>query len=272
MTDRGHEAPVARPGLGRRAVIRAAAGLAAAVAGLAGRAAAAAAGDRRIVLVDSQGGGQGGQRFAGVYRDGAGPRPEAMAAISALLRDRRTGEVRTIDPALIDILAGLAGRLAGGGSGSAPGTEIAFIVLSGYRSPQTNVLLARTSRWVAVNSLHMQGRAIDIRVAGVTSAALHAAALEHQSGGIGHYPSAGFVHLDTGPVRRWTAPGEWEHPAVRDAARRLRLPPEVQAPGVRTPGLEVSAPRLGGLELGAPAGGAPSLGGQSLGGAPRRWP
>jgi uncharacterized protein YcbK (DUF882 family) len=55
---------------------------------------------------------------------------------------------------------------------------------------------------VAKHSLHMEGRAIDVRLPGVSLADLRDAAVSLKAGGVGYYPSQ-FVHLDTGRVRRW---------------------------------------------------------------------
>ena len=49
----------------------------------------------------------------------------------------------------------------------------------------------------------MQGRAIDIRLSDRRLADLHDAALSMKAGGVGLYSKSGFVHLDTGRVRRW---------------------------------------------------------------------
>jgi uncharacterized protein YcbK (DUF882 family) len=76
-------------------------------------------------------------------------------------------------------------------------------VISGYRSPQTNERLRESGHGVAQRSLHMQGRAIDVRLAGVDCADLSARALDLKRGGVGYYRSSDFVHLDTGPFRTW---------------------------------------------------------------------
>lgn len=78
-------------------------------------------------------------------------------------------------------------------------------VISGYRAPKTNAGLRHASDGVAEHSLHMQGRAIDIRIPGVSHRHLHKAALAMASGGVGYYPKSGFIHIDTGRVRHWTA-------------------------------------------------------------------
>ena len=63
----------------------------------------------------------------------------------------------------------------------------------------------RTTRGggVASHSLHMEGKAIDIRLPGVPLAELRDAALSLQAGGVGYYSREQFVHVDTGRIRRW---------------------------------------------------------------------
>ncbi len=120
--------------------------------------------------------------------------PEGLSTLSSFLRDFRTGDEHAIDPALYDILNDL--RLA-------TGTKSPFQVISAYRSPATNSRLREHSRGVASGSLHLQGRAIDVRLADVGSAVLRDAAVELQRGGVGYYRGPDFVHVDTGRVRRW---------------------------------------------------------------------
>jgi uncharacterized protein YcbK (DUF882 family) len=121
--------------------------------------------------------------------------PYALRRIDRLLRDVRTGDVHPIDPALLDQLHRI-GRMTG--------ARAPFQVISGFRSPRTNDMLRRTGGGgVARRSLHLEGRAIDVRLADVPLATLRDAARELRAGGVGFYPSEGFVHLDTGRVRAW---------------------------------------------------------------------
>ena len=120
--------------------------------------------------------------------------PEGLSTLNSFLKDFRTGDEHPIDPALYDILNDL--RLA-------TGTRSPFHVISGYRSPRTNAMLREHSRGVASGSLHLQGRAIDVRLADVSSVSLRDAAVELQRGGVGYYHGPDFVHVDTGRVRRW---------------------------------------------------------------------
>ncbi len=129
-----------------------------------------------------------------VYRRGDQYVPEALAQVEVLLRDYRTGERHPIDAHLLDILYEVAQSM---------GVDPVFSVISGYRSPQTNSMLHERSAGVASHSLHMEGRAIDVRLTHVNCADLADKALEMQRGGVGYYRQSDFVHLDTGRVRTW---------------------------------------------------------------------
>ena len=124
----------------------------------------------------------------GVYRS------EALAAVETLLRDFRTGERHPIDPHLLDYLTAVARTL---------NAEPSFEVISGYRSPHTNAALRSLGRGVAERSLHMEGRAVDVRMAHIECAQLAAHAQDLQRGGVGYYRESNFVHLDTGSFRTW---------------------------------------------------------------------
>lgn len=121
--------------------------------------------------------------------------PVALRALDHFLRDHYTGDVGRMDPRLYELLQRLRREL---------GSRAAFEIISGYRSPVTNEQLRRTrGGGVARRSLHMEGRAVDVRLPGVPLVDLRDAALALKLGGVGHYPQEGFVHLDTGPFRRW---------------------------------------------------------------------
>jgi len=127
------------------------------------------------------------------YRDG-GYRAAELARVNHLLRDFRTGDVHRIDPAVLDILFDLQ-RLAD--------RDEPFQVVSGYRSPRTNEELREHTSGVAAHSLHIQGRAIDVRLTGFPTHKLHGLALGMRRGGVGLYTRSDFVHLDNGRVRCW---------------------------------------------------------------------
>jgi uncharacterized protein YcbK (DUF882 family) len=130
-----------------------------------------------------------------VYAVGDRYFPDALGTLNRFLRDHYTGDVGLIDPKVFDQLCSVQRLLGAAGS---------FEVISGYRCPATNSLLRATrGGGVASGSLHMQGRAIDVRLPGVALADLRDAALSLHAGGVGFYASEQFVHLDTGAVRRW---------------------------------------------------------------------
>ena len=123
-----------------------------------------------------------------LHRDG-------MREINHVLRDHRSGDIIGMDPKLMDFLYELK---------CAAGCNEPFHIISGYRSPATNAMLrGKSNGGVAKKSWHMQGRAIDIRVPGVKTSELRNLAVELKRGGVGYYASSDFVHIDTGPVRRW---------------------------------------------------------------------
>lgn len=133
------------------------------------------------------------QTITSTYRRGGQYIPAELQKLSTFLVDHKSGDVIAMDPELFDILYHLQRRLG----------ATSFEVLSAYRSPQTNAVLASMSRGVARNSLHTQGQAIDIKVPGFSPYQVREVARELGLGGVGYYPRTGFVHVDTGPVRYW---------------------------------------------------------------------
>lgn len=134
------------------------------------------------------------ERLDVVYCEQGRYLPDALAEVNNLLRDFRTGEVHAIDPRLLDLLFALRETTDPDGH---------YEIISGYRSPVTNATLRDHSTGVAEHSLHMDGKAIDIRVPGFDTARLRRAALALRQGGVGYYPESDFVHVDTGRVRYW---------------------------------------------------------------------
>lgn len=120
--------------------------------------------------------------------------PDALDNINRLLRDHRSNKVAQIDPDLLSLLEKMSHQV---------GAKNPLHVISGYRSPETNQLLADRSDGVAKHSLHLEGKAIDIRVPGRDLATVRTAALRLRGGGVGFYPDSQFVHLDTGRIRSW---------------------------------------------------------------------
>lgn len=119
---------------------------------------------------------------------------EALQKVNYFLRDFRTGDKYPMDPQLLDILYSVQ---------QATGSHGTFEIISGYRSPATNEQLRSKSRGVAKRSLHMQGKAVDIRLTDVSVEAIRRAAIDLKAGGVGIYRRSNFVHLDTGRFRTW---------------------------------------------------------------------
>lgn len=164
-----------------------------------------------------------GERIGVVYRSGGKYVPEAMRKIDYIFRDRHTDEVYPIDPELIDLVAGLRDRMA-----LPPDTEIE--VLSGYRSPETNANIAKTNKYVAKQSYHMKGKAVDIRIPGMVGSVLEHVARSQQRGGVALYPDSGHVHVDTGPVRGWSIKRGQEDGMRRAAAKAQHFHARTSAP------------------------------------------
>jgi uncharacterized protein YcbK (DUF882 family) len=135
-----------------------------------------------------------GERLTVPYFRNGGYVPAALSQLNELLRDFRTEQVHPIDPQLFDRLHGLQQLAA---------CNEPFEIISGYRSPTTNAGLRQHSTGVAEHSLHMQGKAIDIRLPGCRTAHLAALARQQLAGGVGFYRVSDFVHVDTGRVRIW---------------------------------------------------------------------
>ena len=137
------------------------------------------------------------ERLDIVYRRGETYLPEALAKLDHYLRDHRTGEVRHFDPHLFDLLHDLTASLND--------SRGEIDVICGYRTPWSNEFLRTRSAHtgVARHSLHMQAEAIDIRLPGISTAAVRDAALRLHRGGVGYYRDSNFVHVDVGRVRRW---------------------------------------------------------------------
>src|SRR5215469_4232860 len=125
-----------------------------------------------------------GERLDTVYWVNGVYQPGALRAIDVLLRDFRNGEVHPIDRKLLDLLGRLQARL----HSTAP-----IQVISGYRSPETNAMLASYTDGVAAGSLHMEGMAVDIRIPGRSLRSIHRVALQMDAGGVGYYPRSDFV-------------------------------------------------------------------------------
>lgn len=144
---------------------------------------------RRLRLVNAH----TGETFDGTYRDDKGPIARVIQELCVFLRDFHSGVDTEMDVGVIDFLADVLDAV-----GLAKAT-----ILSAYRTPETNAMLARTTFGVAENSQHMYGRALDLCLDTKLAEAMEAARAMRR-GGVGWYPHSGFIHIDTGPVRNWT--------------------------------------------------------------------
>ena len=140
-----------------------------------------------------------------------------LRQMNVFLADWRTKEPTRMDPALFDLLWEVYQEVGG----TQP-----YNIVSSYRSPKTNKMLAAKSSGVADNSQHMKGKAMDVFIPGVNLSKLRAAAMRHQVGGVGYYPTSGspFVHMDTGNVRAWPRMTRAQLQKVFPDGKTLHLP------------------------------------------------
>ena len=138
--------------------------------------------------------GRTGERIDTVYWIEGEYIAEALREVNLFMRDWRTGDSINMDSRTIDIMAA-SHRLME--------TSQPYLLLSGYRSPQTNAMLRSQSSGVARNSLHMQGHAADLRLSDRSVSQMARAAQSCGGGGVGRYSGSNFVHMDCGPVRTW---------------------------------------------------------------------
>ena len=136
-----------------------------------------------------------GERLDVVYRIGDQYLPEGVAALDHFLRDHRTGDEKDYDITEFDLLHDLLAKLGH--------LDSEIDIVCGYRTPWSNNYLREHSNGVALHSQHMEAKAIDIRIPGISTAQVRDAALSLRRGGVGYYAQSNFVHVDVGPVRRW---------------------------------------------------------------------
>ncbi len=131
-----------------------------------------------------------GEEFQGIYWREGHYDEKALAQLARLLRDRRNNEQHAIDARLFDVLHRLQSTL---------GTQDPYQVICGYRSKITNAALHKKSKGVAKKSLHVQGKAIDLRLERTALKDLCHAACSLKAGGVGYYPKSNFIHVDIRP-------------------------------------------------------------------------
>jgi uncharacterized protein YcbK (DUF882 family) len=138
--------------------------------------------------------GRTGERIDMIYWIEGKYIKDAVKEVNYFMRDWRTDGVKNMDLRTVDIMAAAHNLL----DASEP-----YMLLSGYRSPQTNAMLRSRSRGVAKNSLHMEGKAADLRLGSRSVSQMAKAAIACRGGGVGRYSGSNFVHMDCGQVRSW---------------------------------------------------------------------
>ena len=176
--------------ISRRGLIGGAAGVAAGLAGLTPDIAEAGPRERQLAIYNPR----TRETVDCVYRVGNRYSRNNLRQINQIMRDWRSGDVRAIDPKVIDYLYSVKRWL---------GVKGPIQLISGYRSPATNAKLAQQRRGVARNSYHCKGMAMDIRIPGYSVRSIARAAEALKIGGVGRYTRSNFVHIDSADVRKW---------------------------------------------------------------------
>jgi uncharacterized protein YcbK (DUF882 family) len=135
-----------------------------------------------------------GERLEVVYYSAGHYRKTALDQINHFLRDFRTGDMASVDPATIDIVHAVQQHADHQGE---------VHIVSAYRSKTTNEMLRRKGTGVARKSQHIEAKAIDFRLPGVDTAAIRDIARALKRGGVGYYRQSDFIHVDSGRVRFW---------------------------------------------------------------------
>ncbi len=135
-----------------------------------------------------------GERFNTIYWSQGEYIAESLYDINYIMRDFRKNKIKQIDFRLLDLLYDMRCEL---------NTKEVFHIVSGFRSPETNNMLRKYSNGVAKNSLHMYGKAVDIRVPSRKLSEVRRAAVNQRGGGVGYYPRSNFLHVDVGRRRFW---------------------------------------------------------------------
>ena len=119
---------------------------------------------------------------------------DSLKEINWFMRAWRQDKAIKMDTRTIDVMAAAHNLMD---------TPEPYLLLSGYRTPQTNLMLRSRTGGVAKKSLHMKGQAADLRVSGRSVSQMARAAQACGGGGVGRYTKSNFVHMDCGIVRTW---------------------------------------------------------------------
>lgn len=125
----------------------------------------------------------------------------AYQELCHLMRDVNGKETAPIDPKLFETLWGTQAFL------ERYGIEQPLEILSGFRTSKSNEKLREAGVPAARQSLHIEGKAADIRIANLNSEVLGGLVRSFRQGGVGYYyrsgPRGGWIHADTGLKRTW---------------------------------------------------------------------
>lgn len=135
-----------------------------------------------------------GESIEATFRVNGSYDPAVLDKLNWFLRDWRNNDRTRMDPRLFDVVWEVY-RTAGAGE--------PIVIVSAYRSPETNAMLRRRSSAVAEHSQHILGKAMDTRMPGMSMEKIREIGMRLQRGGVGYYGNENFVHLDVGNVRSW---------------------------------------------------------------------
>ena len=125
----------------------------------------------------------------------------AYQQLCHLLRDVNGKETAPIDPKLFETLWGTQAFIA------RYGMEQPLEILSGFRTEKSNNKLREQGVPAARQSLHVLGKAADIRIPNLNAQVLGQLVRSFRQGGVGFYyregARGGWIHADTGLQRTW---------------------------------------------------------------------
>ena len=144
---------------------------------------------------------QSGERANVLYWKDGQVIDSAYQELCHILRDVNGKASMPIDPKLLETLWASQAFVA------RYGLDKPLEILSGYRTPASNSRLIEQGVPAARQSLHMSGKAADVRIAGLTEEVLGGLVKSFRQGGVGFYyrsgPKGGWIHADTGLNRTW---------------------------------------------------------------------
>jgi uncharacterized protein YcbK (DUF882 family) len=144
---------------------------------------------------------QSGERARVLYWKDGEVIDSAYQELCHILRDVNGRATAPIDPKLFEVLWGTQAFIA------RYGMTQPLEILSGYRTEASNKRLVEEGVPAARKSLHMVGKAADIRIASLNEEVLGGLIRSFRQGGVGYYyrsgPKGGWIHADTGLNRTW---------------------------------------------------------------------